>query len=325
MPPLSPERWRAVGPYLDHALDMSGEDRAAWLAFVQSQDGALAADLRELLAEHDRLDEARFLERAVPLPPQTGLSTLTGQTFGAYRLVSRIGQGGMGSVWLAERCDGRFEGRAAIKLLNVALMGRTGQERFRREGHILARLSHPHIAHLIDAGVSPAGQPYLVLEYVEGQRIDRYCDEHRLDVDARLRLFLEVLEAVAHAHANLIVHRDLKPANVLVSVDGHVKLLDFGIAKLLEVDVAGRHAGTAGGERSDPRRRRGADAGVRGAGAVDRRPGHDGDRRVCAWRAAVRAAHGPASRRRRRPFAGRSGAGRRGRGAAESIRCRRCR
>ena len=236
MPPLTPERWRAVGPYLDHALDMSGEDRTAWLAFVETQDRTLAADLRELLKEHDRLHESQFLERSVPLPPHAGLSALTGQVFAAYRLVSRIGQGGMGSVWLAERCDGRFEGRAAIKLLNVALMGRTGQERFRREGTILARLAHPHIAHLVDAGVSPAGQPYLVIEHVEGQRIDRYCNENRLDVDARLRLFLEVLEAVAHAHANLIVHRDLKPANVLVNAEGHVKLLDFGIAKLLEGD-----------------------------------------------------------------------------------------
>ena len=105
-------------------------------------------------------------------------ASLAGQTLGAYRLVSRIGQGGMGSVWLAERCDGRFEGRAAVKLLNLALMGRAGEERFRREGNILARLTHPHIAHLVDAGVSPTGQPYLVLEHVDGQRIDRYCDEH---------------------------------------------------------------------------------------------------------------------------------------------------
>src|SRR5262245_59854031 len=132
MPPLSPERWRAVAPYLDHALDISVEERAEWLTLVQSQDVGLAADLRQLLAEHDQLHHSNFLERAVALPPQTGLSALVGQQVGAYKLISRIGQGGMGSVWLAERCDGRFEGRAAIKLLNVALMGRTGQERFRR-------------------------------------------------------------------------------------------------------------------------------------------------------------------------------------------------
>jgi serine/threonine protein kinase/tetratricopeptide (TPR) repeat protein len=237
MPPLSPERWRAVAPHLDRALDLPPHERATWLGSLDLQDAALAADLRLLLAEHDALHESGFLERSVPLPPHAELVSLTGQTFGAYRLVSRIGQGGMGSVWLGERCDGRFEGRAAIKLLNVALMGRAGQERFRQEGTILARLTHPHIAHLVDAGVSAAGHPYLVLEHVEGQRIDVYCDERRLDVDARLRLFLDVLEAVAHAHANLIVHRDLKPANVLVRVDGEVKLLDFGIAKLLEGDA----------------------------------------------------------------------------------------
>jgi serine/threonine protein kinase len=139
---------------------------------------------------------------------------------------------------MAERCDGRFQGRVAVKLLNTALVGRAGEERFRREGTILARLRHPRIAHLIDAGVSPTGQPYLVLEHVDGQWIDRYCEDRVLAIDVRLRLFLEVLEGVAHAHASLIVHRDIKPANVLVSTDGHVKLLDFGIDKLIERDPA---------------------------------------------------------------------------------------
>ena len=158
---------------------------------------------------------------------------------GAYRLVSPIGQGGMGSVWQAERCDGRFRGEAAVKILNASLVGRDGEARFRREGSILARLRHPHIAHLVDAGVSPLGQPYIVLERVNGERIDSYCDARGLGVEARIRLFLEVLAAVAHAHANLVVHRDLKPSNVLVGADGRAKLLDFGIAKLLEGDEGG--------------------------------------------------------------------------------------
>ena len=146
----------------------------------------------------------------------------------------------MGTVWLARRSDGRFEGSAAVKLLNAELVGLASEERFRREGSILARLAHPHIARLLDAGVSANGQPYLVLEHVEGEHIDRYCDARELSVEARLRLFLDVLAAVAHAHANLIVHRDIKPSNVLVSTAGAVKLLDFGIAKLLEADtVAG--------------------------------------------------------------------------------------
>ena len=154
-------------------------------------------------------------------------------------------------MWLAERADGRFEGRAAIKLLNLSLMGASpsrGEERFKREGSLLARLSHPNIARLIDAGVTASGQPYLVLEHVDGRPIDAYCDDHALGVEARIRLFLDVLGAVAHAHANLVVHRDLKPSNVLVSADGRVKLLDFGIAKLLQSDEWGvltREGGSA--------------------------------------------------------------------------------
>jgi serine/threonine protein kinase/tetratricopeptide (TPR) repeat protein len=238
VPSLSPDRWRALSPYLDEALEITGDRRAAWLAAIRARDAALGADLETLLAEHEDLQEAGFLERALPLTHHpVEMQSLEGQIVGAYRLVSLIGQGGMGTVWLAERCDGRFEGRAAVKLLNIALVGRAGEERFRREGNFLAKVTHPHIARLIDAGVSPTGQPYLVLEHVNGQAIDRYCDEHALGIEARIHLFLDVLEAVAHAHANLIVHRDIKPANVLVSVDGQVKLLDFGIAKLLDDDA----------------------------------------------------------------------------------------
>ena len=238
MPPINPDRWRVLSPYLDEALEIAAEDRAAWLASISARDSALAADLRAILAQHQAIHESHFLERAV-VDSRTALTqSLAGQVVGAYRLVSPIGQGGSGSVWVAERCDGRFEGRAAVKLLNIALIGRTGEERFKREGTILARLQHPRIAHLIDAGVSPAGQPYLILELVDGRAIDRYCDEHSLGIEARLGLFLDVLDAVAHAHANLIVHRDIKPANVLVNVDGQVKLLDFGIAKLIEADAA---------------------------------------------------------------------------------------
>ncbi|PWT79429.1 MAG: hypothetical protein C5B57_13965, partial [Blastocatellia bacterium] len=236
MPPIDPDRWRVLSPYLDVALEIAVDQRDAWLASIDAQDPALASELHTILAQHQVVNESRFLERPVLGPSVTPTQSLAGQVVGAYRLVSPIGQGGTGSVWMAERCDGRFQARAAVKLLNIALVGRAGEERFGREGTILARLRHPRIAHLIDAGVSPTGQPYLVLEYVDGQSIDRYCEDHLLAIDARLRLFLEVLEGVAHAHASLIVHRDIKPANVLVSTDGHVKLLDFGIAKLLERD-----------------------------------------------------------------------------------------
>jgi len=224
------DQWQILSPYLDQALSLSDEERAHWLLAMDEDDSGLAAQLRELLDEHRAAEQEGFLKTG---PGWNAGPNLTGQTIGAYQLISPIGQGGMGSLWLAERSDGRFERRCALKFLNIALVGHIGEERFKREGTILARLSHPNIAELVDAGVSPSGQPYLVLEYVEGEHIDQYCDNHRLGVEARIRLFLETLLAVAHAHANLIVHRDLKPSNVIVRKDGTVKLLDFGIAKLL--------------------------------------------------------------------------------------------
>lgn len=236
MAPLDSERWRVVSPYLDRALDISDEtERETWLASLREREPAVAAELQVLLDEHRAAAREGYLEQGAPALPSQGQAALAGQTIGAYTLVSPIGQGGMGAVWLAERSDGRFERRAAIKFLSIAL-GRRGEERFTREGAFLGRLTHSHIAQLVDAGVSPAGQPYLILEHVDGQHIDQYCNEHALDTDARVRLVLDVLDAVAHAHANLIVHRDLKPSNVLVDRDGRVKLLDFGIAKLIEED-----------------------------------------------------------------------------------------
>jgi serine/threonine protein kinase len=230
MSTLSPDQWQAVSPYLDQALDMPDEERKAWLMALGEQNPTLAAHLQKLLDEHRVLAQERYLEKGSVLLP--GHAALVGQTIGAYTLLSPIGQGGMGTVWLAERSDGRFQRQVAVKFLSIGFAG--GGERFKREGSIVGRLTHPHIAELLDAGVSSPGQPYLVLEYVDGDHIDRYCDQNKLDVAARIRLFLDVLDAVAHAHAHLIVHRDIKPSNVLVRNDGQVKLLDFGIAKLLE-------------------------------------------------------------------------------------------
>src|SRR6266704_6090300 len=234
MSKLSPNQWEVISQHLDEALEMKDEQSSIWLSSLQSENPTLAYQLEILLREHRVLSEKGFLEAsALELPGGPGLA---GQALGVYTLVSQIGHGGMGTVWLAERNDGRFERRVAVKILNFALMGKGGEERFKREGRMLGRLTHPHIAELIDAGVSLAGQPFLVLEYVEGDHIDRYCDQSRLDVRARVRLFLDALRAVAQAHANLIVHRDLKPSNILVRTDGQAKLLDFGIAKLLEGD-----------------------------------------------------------------------------------------
>jgi eukaryotic-like serine/threonine-protein kinase len=232
MSPQPPDWWQEVTTYLDQALEMPETERSAWLQTLHEENPALVAQLQTLLDEHSALKQEGFLE--VGAGPEFRPQVPAHQTIDAYTLLSPAGQGGMGSVWLAERNDGRFERQVAVKFLSVGLVGRGVEERFKREGSILGRLAHPHIAELVDAGVSATGQPYLVLEYVDGKHIDEYCDEHELDVQARVSLFLDVLAAVEHAHTHLIVHRDLKPSNVLVRKDGQVKLLDFGIAKLLE-------------------------------------------------------------------------------------------
>lgn len=235
MSALTPDEWQAVSPFLDQALSLSQEQRREWLKNLGAQRPDLTDLLGKLLEEHRALNQEHFLENEPPRPKKEPSST--GETVGPYKLVARIGEGGMGNVWLAERIDGRFERQVAVKFLHFAAASQGIVERFKREGVILGQLTHPHIAELIDAGVAVQGEPYLVLEYVKGKQIDEYCDEHTLSVDARIKLFLDVLGAVAHAHANLIVHRDIKPSNVLVSIQGGVKLLDFGIAKLLEDDT----------------------------------------------------------------------------------------
>ena len=232
---IEPARWAALSPRLDELLDQSEGERAAWLAALRAQDAALADELEALQARLQGLDARGFMSaQALPAPPG-----LAGQTIGAYRLEREIGRGGMGQVWLARRTDGRYEGAVAIKLLQGGLLARGEAERFAREGRILARLDQPHIARLLDAGVTTDGQPYLVLEYVDGEPIDRYVQRHEPPLAARLALMIDAAEAVAHAHARLILHRDLKPSNMLVRADGQLKLLDFGIAKLLDEQAGG--------------------------------------------------------------------------------------
>jgi eukaryotic-like serine/threonine-protein kinase len=167
--------------------------------------------------------------RSVPVPQP-------GTRLGPWVLSELIGSGGMGEVWLASRDDGLYQGQAALKLVRAGSREPTAAARFAREGELLARLSHPHITRLLDAGQGAEGARWLVLEYVAGERIDHWCDTQRLGIEARLRLFLQVCDAVAHAHTQLVVHRDLKPANILVTHGGAVKLLDFGVAKLLHDD-----------------------------------------------------------------------------------------
>jgi serine/threonine-protein kinase len=223
------ERWSELEPLLDHALDLSQPERESWLSELRTRSAELADELEAILRGEADADERGFLA------PGSG-SELAGMELGAYTIERPLGQGGMGSVWLARRTDGRFQGVAAVKLLNLSLLGPGGRARFEREGSLLARLAHPNIGRLLDAGVTPSGQPYLVLEHIDGKPIDEFVAERSLSIEERLRLFLQVLAAVGHAHANLIVHRDIKPSNILVTADGTVKLLDFGIAKLLAGD-----------------------------------------------------------------------------------------
>jgi eukaryotic-like serine/threonine-protein kinase len=221
-----------VSPLLDELLDADEAQRAALLEQLRTNSPGLADDVAALLAQRAAIETAGFLEgSAFELP---GGGSFAGRVVGNYTLDRQLGQGGMGAVWLAHRSDGRFEGKAAVKLLNLSHLARDGAERFRHEGSVLARLTHPNIARLLDAGVAEAGQPYLILEYIDGEPIDRWSQTQKLDTGARLRLFLDVLAAVAHAHGNLILHRDLKPSNILVTRHGEVKLLDFGIAQLLD-------------------------------------------------------------------------------------------
>ncbi|MBP6898638.1 MAG: serine/threonine protein kinase [Burkholderiaceae bacterium] len=244
--PPSPATWARLGPLLDELLDLEPAAREQRLAALRGQDAALAAQLAAWLAQDQALAGADFLQApALPglarLAGAAGAGAQAGQRIGAYTLESLIGEGGMGSVWRALRSDGRYQGRVAIKFLRGGLLGAGDAGRFAREGAILAQLDHPHIARLLDAGLADDGQqPYLVLEYVDGEPLDAHVQRRQLDLAATLRLFVDVLDAVAHAHNRLVLHRDLKPSNILVDGQGRIKLLDFGIAKLLDGEGDGQ-------------------------------------------------------------------------------------
>ncbi|MBL8363043.1 MAG: serine/threonine protein kinase [Rubrivivax sp.] len=223
--------WPRVSELLDVALEVPQAARDDWLARLDGDDAeTLRPVLRRLLAD------GSSAEPALPELDNDG-AYRPGMDIGPYRLVHPLGQGGMGTVWLARRADGTLQRPVALKLPRVAGSPRLA-ERLARERDVLAALSHPNIAQLLDAGVTPSGQPFLALEVVAGVPIDRWCAEHALPLAARLELFLQAARAVAHAHAHLVVHRDLKPSNLLVTDEGRLKLLDFGIAKLLDTSDA---------------------------------------------------------------------------------------
>jgi serine/threonine protein kinase/tetratricopeptide (TPR) repeat protein len=235
--------WRSALAEFDRVADLSDAARRVELERLARESPDLHQRVRALLEADRRADEGGFLDGDALADVTTGEQQEPGWTllpdacFGPYRVERPLGKGGMGEVWLARRADGRYEGQVALKFLHPQLSSSAIRRRFAREGQILARLAHPRIARLLDAGVTGGGRLYLVLEYVAGEPLDTWCNARRLDVQARLVLFLQICDAVAHAHAHLVLHRDLKPSNILVADDGRIKLLDFGVAKLVGADT----------------------------------------------------------------------------------------
>ncbi len=234
---MTPERWEQIEGIFTSALEQPAEARERFVAHACDGDEDLGREVMSLLNSADSAGDyfADLAGRAgVPTVDESESDGLQGRRVGKYRLVQLIGRGGMGAVYLAERDDQQFEMQTALKILPVGLESEEARLRFLSERQILARLQHPSIAQLLDGGVTDDGTPYYVMEHVEGLPIDEYCDSRALTVDERLEIFLQVCEAVQHAHQNLTVHRDLKPGNILVTESGQVKLLDFGIARVLD-------------------------------------------------------------------------------------------
>jgi serine/threonine-protein kinase len=256
--PTSPERWRTISTLLDEILELPESGRQEHLDRACGSDAGLKEEVLAYFASG--VAAGSFLEES----PISGLETLSAppgpepsddpedpksDTIGPYRLLHRIGRGGMGVVYLARRADGQFVKDVALKLVRRGLDTDEILARFRRERQILARFEHPHIARLLDGGISADGRPYLVMEYVPGEPITAWCDARSSSLEDRLRLFLEVCDTVQYAHRNLVVHRDLKPSNILVSRDGQVKLLDFGVAKVLADEAREETTLTRAGQR----------------------------------------------------------------------------
>jgi eukaryotic-like serine/threonine-protein kinase len=274
-PGTNGEDWAALSALLDQALELPHDVRTHWIDDLPTEHDAIRTRLRRLLANADSIDAGAFL-RTIPkfdaensrAMREDGESEPAPDAVEPYRVVRKLAEGGMGTVWLAHRTDVMVNRPVALKLPCGAWLGDGLAERLADEREILAALNHPNIARLYDAGVASGGHPYLALEYVEGRPIDEYVTAKQLPIRARLHLFLLVARAVAHAHARLIVHRDLKPSNILVTDDGDVKLLDFGIAKLLDdgrltgTETAGSAAGLLTPDYASPEQLAGEPLGV---------------------------------------------------------------
>ncbi len=246
---MTPERWEQVEELFNAALDRPQAERDAFLTNICSDDSALRQEVERLITNYEQAGD--FIEAPAPVAPSLladeaatqELDAMIGQQVGAYKLVREIARGGMGAVYLAVRADDQYQKRVALKLVKRGMDTQDILRRFRHERQILASLNHPYIAQLLDGGTTEDGLPYFVMEYVEGKLITHYCDTQALPIAERLKLFRQVCSAVHYAHQNLVVHRDLKPSNILITpaVDGKAgtpKLLDFGIAKLLNPELS---------------------------------------------------------------------------------------
>ncbi|MCW9708500.1 serine/threonine-protein kinase [Fodinibius salsisoli] len=241
------QHWKKISHIFDLALNLPQDRRTTYIKQLCRDDPALEEEINDLLAsveasdqmldDHLRKNKALLNSLTTHLQETNINRSLVGQTIGSWKVTALLGRGGMGEVYHVERCDSDIHQKGALKIMRHGLNTPDNMRRFRLEKQILAGLHHPNIAGLIDGGISDDGRPYLVMEYVDGIPIDQYCDKHQLTIDQRLSLLKTVCQAVQHAHKNLIVHRDLKPANILVTEEGHVKILDFGIAKLLDSDL----------------------------------------------------------------------------------------
>jgi tetratricopeptide (TPR) repeat protein len=242
--PLDPITWALVSTLFDTGCELQPDERERWLAQLDQAQPALAPWLRRLLQAHDLRSEDDWLERGPRLDALEASAALgecglvAGARVGPWLLRVPLGSGGMATVWRAVRADASLAREVALKLPLAQRAGFDLAERFRREQDILSRLEHPNIARLYDAGVAEDGTPWLAMECVDGQRIDAWCDARRLDIRGRIALFAQVLAALQYAHARLVIHRDLKPSNILVDAHGQVRLLDFGIARLIADDPA---------------------------------------------------------------------------------------
>lgn len=234
---MNPERWREVRQILEEAIPLSGDKRSSYLERACNGDPDLRREVVSLLQSHLEAGSVFLNKPIVDLKSAASAAlapTRLGRRIGAYQIIDEIAHGGMGEVYRATRADGAYDKQVAIKLVRLGFDSRDLLERFRHERQILATLDHPNIARLLDAGTTDDGVPYLVMELIEGTPIHQYCDEKELSIAERLQLFRQVCLAVHYAHQRLVIHRDIKPSNILVSRDGTPKLLDFGIAKILD-------------------------------------------------------------------------------------------